>query len=327
MPSVQASLAVAALAGVLGLASASGRTLLAGGIALVVLIFTLGAVSAARVRAARWSAAVSLAAGGAALAWTYGEETSDLTPIAAVLGPTLLASVVVQLFGQDGRARLTASLAYSVSACVLAVLPVCWLALRESPDGPYAVGLALLGVGVVGVTETVPISRAVRRLLGVLLAAVVTGALVLTTGWVDEAVPAVSAVVVATFAGLMAAVAFAAVDRLAEEFTAEPGQIDLDEPEPPAGAADRGAGLHPAAAHAAGSHAAGVHAAGAHSSGVHASGAHRAGDDGLGDDPPVDGPAGDGPRRGAGVFLPLRISVPFVAAAPAAYVLGRIFVS
>ncbi|WP_157552638.1 hypothetical protein [Jiangella gansuensis] len=285
MPSLQASLAVAALSGVLALASASGSTLLAGGVALVVLIFTLGAVSAARVPAARWSAAVAVAAAGGALAWTWADETSDLTPIAALLAPTLLVSIVVQLLRQDGRARLTASLAYSVTACVLAVLPVCWLALHASPDGHYAVALALLGVGAVGLTEVVPISRAVRRLIGVLVAAVGTGVLVLTTGWVSEAVPAVSAVVVATFAGLMAAVSFAAVDRLAEEFRPQPVPVSVSVGEP-AGA-----------------------------------------DDGSSD--PGDGVAADPGAalpRGAAAFLPLRVSLPFVAAAPAAYVLGRIFV-
>ncbi|WP_199521210.1 hypothetical protein, partial [Jiangella anatolica] len=174
-------------------------------------------------------------------------------------------------------AGLTSSLALSVTACVLAVLPVAWLALRESVDGEYPVGLALLGVGAVGLAESLPVSRAVRRLIGVLLAALGAGALVLTTDWVGEAVPAVSAVVVATFAALLAAVAFAAVDRLADEFSPR---------------------SEPVAVRVGGDPAAGTGAAEVAA-----------------------------PPRGAAAFLPLRVSLPFIAAAPVAYVLGRIFVS
>ncbi|RIQ34111.1 hypothetical protein DY240_04105 [Jiangella rhizosphaerae] len=264
----------------LALASASGSTLLAGGLALVILIFTLGGVAAARAGAARWSAGIALVAGLGALAWTWAEGGSDLTPMAAVLGPTLVASIVVQLLRRDGRSGLTTSLAVAVTACVLAVLPVAWLALRESGDGEYPVGLALLGVGAVGLAEALPMSRAVRRLIGVLLAALGAGALVLTTDWVGDAVPAVSAVVVATFAGLLAAVAFAAVDRLADEFTPQPEPVAVRVGGAPAAEAGTGDGAEVAAV-----------------------------------------------PRGAAAFLPLRVSLPFVAAAPVAYVLGRIFVS
>lgn len=280
VPSVQASLAVAALAGVLALASASGSTLLAGGIALVVLIFTLGAVAAARVHSARWSAVVALLAAAGALGWTWAESTSDLTPVAALLGPTLVLSIVVQLWRRDGRAGLTTSLAVAVTASVLAVLPVTWLALRESSDGQYPVGLALLGVGAVGLTESLPVSRAVRRLIGVLVAALGAGALVLTTDWMSDAVPAVSAVVIATFTGLLAAVAFAAVDRLADEYTPQPVAVTVS---------------------------------------VGAPAGTRSGTGDAAEAPAV--------PRGAAAFLPLRVSLPFIAAAPAAYVLGRIFVA
>lgn len=282
VPSLQASLAVAALAGVLALASAAGSTLLAGGLALVILIFTLGGVGAARVPSARWSAVVALVAAVGALGWTWAEETSDLTPIAAMLAPTLVVSIVVQLLRRDGRLGLTTSLAVAVTACVLAVLPVTWLALRESSDGQYPVGLALLGVGAVGLTEVLPLSRAIRRLTGVLVAALGAGALVLTTDWVSDAVPAVSAVVVATFAGLMASVAFAVVDRLADEYTPRPVAVAVTVGGPAAATVETGTG---------------------------------------------DGAEVTAVPRGAGAFLPLRVSLPFVAAAPAAYVLGRIFVS
>lgn len=299
MPSIRASLAVAALAGVLALASASGSALLAGGVALVVLLFTLGAVSAAGVHSARWAGVVALAAGGGALAWTYLEETSDLTPIAALLAPTIVASIVVQLWRRDGRPRLTASLAYSVSACVLAVLPVGWLALQESTDGRYSVGLALLGIGAVGLAEAFPVSRAGRRFGGVLVAALAAGALVMWVriDQVGETVPAVSAVVVATFGGLMAAIAFAVVDRLEDELATAPVPVPSR--------------VAPVSVDAPSSGPPSVQQVGAEPGDVPVAGE-------------VDGEAAP---RGAAAFVPLRISLPFVAAAPVAYVLGRIFVS
>lgn len=291
MPSLQASLAVAALAAVLSVASASDSLVLAGGVTLVVLLFTLGAVSPAEVPSARPAAAVASAAGLGALLWTSLDQTSDLTPIGAMLGPALVLAIVVQLWRRDGRPAMTVSLAFAVTACVLAVLPVTWVALRESTDGVYSVGLALLGVGAVGLTEALPMSRAARRALGVLAAAVGAGALVVTVSRVSEAVPAVSALVVTTFSGLMAAIAFAVADRLAAEFpTAAATPIPV-----PAGG-ELGSASQAAPETTAG----------------------EALD--LADEAP---PA----RRGSMTFLPLRISLPFIAAAPTAYVLGRIFVT
>lgn len=286
MPSVQASLAVAALAGVLAVASASGSVLLAGGVALVILVFTLGAVASADIHSARWAATVALATGGGALVLTYLDGTAGLMPTGALLGPALVVAIVVQLWRRDGRSQLTMSLTFAVTSCVLAALPVTWLALRESPDGPYPVGLALLGIGAVGLTEVLPVSRAGRRLVGVLVAAVGAGALVMSVEQVADAVPAVSAVVIATFAALMAAIAFAGVDRIAQELPVVPSPVSVQVVDQVSAAAEPGTvGELP----------------------DEATKAHGA--------------------RAAAAFLPLRISLPFIAAAPAAYVLGRIFVA
>jgi hypothetical protein len=94
---------------------------------------------------------------------------------------------------------------------------VAWVALRAADAGVYAVGLGLLGVGIVGLAEGVPIPVAVRRALAVLAAGGLAAGLVLLVGPVAAAVPAVGAVVVAAFTALTAVTAMAAVDRIGHE--------------------------------------------------------------------------------------------------------------
>lgn len=287
MPSVQTSVASAALAGVLALASASGSMLLAGGVALVLLIFTLGAVRSAPVTSVRPMAWLALVAGLVALAWTQLADTPDLTPMVAVLGPVLVAAVVVELLRRDGRAHLTVSLSVAVSACVLAVLPVAWVALRAAPEGASSVGLAMLGVGLVSLAEALPLSRATCRVLGVAITSIAAAALVILVDGFGQEVPAVSAVVVAAFAGLMAAVSMAVVDRMEAELPPVEAQAV---PVPGDSDADRlGDGRR-----------VGVEAT------ATAAYANRS--------------------DGAAALVPLRITLPFIAAAPAVYVLGRILV-
>jgi hypothetical protein len=135
---------------------------------------------------------------------------------AIIVVPILVLAIIVQLMRRGGRERLTASLSLVVSACVLAMVAVTWMPLRFAPEGAHSVGLALLGVGVVSLGELIPMSRALRRVLGVIGASVGGALVVLLVDDVAVAVPAVSGVVVAAFAGLMAAAAYAIVDRLAE---------------------------------------------------------------------------------------------------------------
>ncbi|NED99463.1 hypothetical protein [Phytoactinopolyspora halotolerans] len=299
MPSSRFSMVTAALAGVLALASASGAWLLAGGIAIVQVVFALGAIRSSGVASARPAAWLGLVVGAGALGWTLVDETSTLTPVAAILGPAVLAAFITQLLRRDGRPRLNAALSLTVVSCVLTVLPVMWLSLRATSEGVHVVGLALLGVGAVGVTEALPISRAVRRVLGVLVASIAAAVLVVAVEGIDDAVPAVSAVVLAAFAGVMAAVAYAIEDRLAGEAGAVPDHVLVTVPErTPAtgGGADETATLgDPAAGSPAGS------------------------------------PAGSGEpvtesRVRQEALVPLRIAAPFIAAAPAAYVLGQLLV-
>ena len=83
--------------------------------------------------------------------------------------------------------------------------------------GVYAVGLGLLGVGAVGLAEGLPLSVTVRRALAVLGAGGLAAGLVLVIDDVAAAVPAVGAVVVASFTALTAVTALAAVDRIGQE--------------------------------------------------------------------------------------------------------------
>lgn len=205
------------LVAVLAVGSAAGRPVLAGAVVVVQLIVALGGIRPATVPAAKQTGWLALVVGAAGSVWTAFGETADLEPVAAVLGPALVVAVVVQLARKDGRACLTESLALAVSASTLAVLPVAWIALRGAEGGAYAVGLGLLGVGVVTVTEGIPGSVALRRSLAVLAAGGLAAGLVLLVEPVAAAVPAVGAVVVATFCALTGVAALAAVDRIGAE--------------------------------------------------------------------------------------------------------------
>jgi len=197
VPWLPASGFIAALA----LASVAGRTVLAAGVVVVQFVFALGGVRRASVPAARLAGWLALTVGVAGSVWTAFADTADLKPVASLLGPALVVAVVVQLARRDGRA----------------VLPVAWIALRGADGGAYAVGLGLLGVGVVAVAEAIPLSPAVRRMLAVLVATALAAGLVSLIDDMAEAVPAVGAVVVTAFGALAATSALAAVDRLGVE--------------------------------------------------------------------------------------------------------------
>ena len=213
MPWLPASGFIAALV----LASAAGRTVLAAAIVVVQFVFALGGVRRAAVPAARPAGWLALTVGVVGSVWTAFADTANLKPAASLLGPALVVAMVVQLARTASREYLTESLALAVGASALAVLPVAWISLRGAEGGAYAVGLGLLGVGVVAVAEAIPLSSAARRMLAVLVAAGLAAGLVSLIDGVAAAVPAVGAVVVTAFGALTATSALAAVDRLGVE--------------------------------------------------------------------------------------------------------------
>jgi hypothetical protein len=212
-----ASVLSAALVAVLALAAAVGRPLLGVGIAAVQVVFTLGGVRPAPVPAARSGAWLALMVSIGASAWMVFADPNGRWPVAVLLGPAFVAAIAIQLGRQDGRRAMTMSLTMTVAACALAVLPVAWLALRATEGGVHAVWLGLLGVGVVGLADALPIPVVARRFLAILLAGGVAAGLMLVAGGVAAAVPKVGGVVVAAFAALSAVIAVAAVDRVAAE--------------------------------------------------------------------------------------------------------------
>jgi hypothetical protein len=213
VPSVLSAVLVAVLA----LAAAVGRPLLGAGVATVQVLFTLGGVRPAAVPAARPGAWLALVVSVGASAWMVFSDPDDMWPVAALLAPAFVVAIMIQLLRQDGRHDLTMSLAMTVAACSLAVLPVAWLALRAAAGGVHAVWLGLLGVGVVGLAELLPAPAAARRSIGILLAGALAAGLMVVSGGVAAAVPAVGGVVVTAFAALTAVTAIAAVDRVAAE--------------------------------------------------------------------------------------------------------------
>ncbi|HEU4544143.1 MAG TPA: hypothetical protein VFR23_23635 [Jiangellaceae bacterium] len=217
------SLLAAGLIGVLAVGSAAGGEFLAAGVLIAQVVFVMGAVRVAPVPAASGAAWLALLVGAGATAWTAWAGLPGLSPVAIVLGPALVLAIVLQLVRRDGRPRLTASLTLAVSACVLVVLPVAWVGLRYADGGGHAVALGLLGAGIAVLADALRVSAMLRRLLGVLVAAALAAGLVV---WLEtfSLVPAVSAVVVAAFGAVMAIVALAAVDVLADESRRSQGQ-------------------------------------------------------------------------------------------------------
>jgi hypothetical protein len=211
------SLLAAALVGVLALASAAGGLPLAAGIVIVQFVFTMGAVRIAPIPAAAQSGVLALLVGAVTAGWIGWAGIPELAPVAKVLGPAFAVAILLQLMRTDGRARVNASLALAVTACVLAALPAAWVGLRYADSGAYAVGLGLLGVGVAVLFEGWGASATLRRLLSVLVAGGLAAGLVLLFERMATAVPAVSAVVVAAFGAVLAVAALAGVDRLATE--------------------------------------------------------------------------------------------------------------
>ncbi|HSK27915.1 MAG TPA: hypothetical protein VK894_13475 [Jiangellales bacterium] len=259
-----AALIAAGLAGVLVLATVVGAPLLAAGVAVVVLVLTWGAIRPAEVPGSGRAAGLALVVGLGGLAGLIVQDGPDLGPLTAVLGPSLVVAIALQVARRDGRPRLTASLTLAVTACALALLPATWVALRASVDGQASVLVGLTGVGVACLLEGLPGSRAMVRTLSVLVAGGSGALLSLTVLAVRDAAPPLNAVTLATFAAVATAAANAAVDRIAAEARV------------PAGAGGPSLSVEPGAFLAA--------------------------------------------------VLPLRVSLPFVVAAPVTYVLGRILV-
>lgn len=213
------SLLAAALVAVLALASAAGSPILAAGVVLVQGVFALGAVRQIGVPGAVVAAWLSFAIGAGTSVWLVAEDIPKLTPMARLLAAGFLLAVLVQLWRRHGRPMLTTSLSLTVAAVVLAAMPASLIALRTADAGAHAVGLGLLGVGVVLVVDGVGGRSVLARMLAVLAAGAAAVMLVMSVSLGD--VPEVGAVVLAAFGALLCVAALYAVDRLAVEASAE----------------------------------------------------------------------------------------------------------
>jgi hypothetical protein len=210
------SVLAAALVAVLALAAAVGRPLLGAGVAVVQVVFTLGGVRPAPVPAARAGAWLALVVSVGGSVWMAVVDLNGVWPVAVLLALAFVAAITIQLSRHNGRPDVTMSLSMTVTACALALLPVAWLALRMAESGTLAVLLGLLGVGVAGLAELLPMPAAARRSIAILLAGAVAAGLMIVAGGV-AAEPAVTGMIVTAFAAVSAVLAIAAVDRVAAE--------------------------------------------------------------------------------------------------------------
>lgn len=213
------SLLAAGLVAVLALASAAGSPVLAAGVVLVQGLFALGAVRPAGVPGAVTAAWLALGIGVGSSVWLVADDIPRLTPMARLLAAGFLLAIVVQLWRRHGRPMLTTSLSVTAAAVVLAALPASLVALRTADGGVYAVGLGLLGVGIVLVVDGVGGRSVLMRMLAVLGAAAAAVVVVMLVSLAD--VPEVGAVVLAAFGALLAVAALYAVERMAAESSSE----------------------------------------------------------------------------------------------------------
>jgi hypothetical protein len=210
MPAV----AAAGLAGVLLVASLAGELPLAVAVIVAQALLLLTLARSVRVPAAREATVCAMVAGAiAALIVAYSTEETALGLVAPVLGLGFLGGIVLQLSRRHGRTELTLSLTFAVTALVLAALLVSWVALRTTPNGAAAVAIGLAGVAVASLAESVPGTRSMWRLVGVIAAAGV-GAGLGSLQQIDDVAPPVNVMVLAALTALLAAAAGAVVDRI-----------------------------------------------------------------------------------------------------------------
>ncbi len=220
------ALLAAGLSGLLLLASAAGEWVLAAAVFLVQALLLLAISGIVRVPGARAAAALALVVGGVSCVVVIRADTApDWGAMAVVLGLAMLGAFAVEL-GRRDRDQLVESLSLTTTAVILAGLLVGWVALRTAPDGTVSLGIAAAAVGVAGLVEALPGSRALIRTLAVLVAA---GAAALVGGLdvVADAAEPINVIAVGAFAALLAVVAFGVVDRIAEDVVEEalPGGV------------------------------------------------------------------------------------------------------
>jgi hypothetical protein len=213
MPAVVA----AGLAGVLLVASLAGELPLAVAVIVAQALLLVTLSRFVQVPAARAATMWAMLAGAVAVVLVaYDPDETALGLVAPVLGLGFLGGIVLQLARRHGRNELTLSLTFAVTALVLAALLVPWVALRTTPNGAAAVVIGLAGVGVANLAETVPGTRAMWRLVGVIAAAGV-GAALGSMQRIEAVAPPVNVMVLAALAALLAAAASAVVDRVEAE--------------------------------------------------------------------------------------------------------------
>ncbi len=214
------ALLAAGLSGLLLLASAAGEWILAAAVILVQALLLLALSGIVRVPRARAAAALALVVGGISCVAVIRADTApDWGAMAVVLGLAVLGAFVAELVRRD-REQLVESLGLTTTAVILAGLLVGWVALRTAPDGTVSLGIAAAAVGVAGLVEALPGSRALIRTLAVLIAAGVA-ALIGGLDVVADAAEPVNVIAVGAFAALLAAVSFGVVDRIVEDVVEE----------------------------------------------------------------------------------------------------------
>jgi hypothetical protein len=153
-----AALLTAVTAGLVALAAVAGRLPLAAAVAFIQAVLAVGWYRLAPVPAPRGSLRVTLAAAAAADVTLLAQGRAiTVTPLAIVLGFTLLATLIHEILRRDGRAYVTASVAATTTGCTLVILAATLLAERAAPGGRAVLVTGMAAIAAAAVVGAIPI--------------------------------------------------------------------------------------------------------------------------------------------------------------------------
>jgi hypothetical protein len=163
-----AALLTALAAGLLAVGAAAGRLPFAAALVVVQAVLAVGWYRLAPVPSHRGSLGLTLASAAAADAALLAQGRAiTVGPLAVVLGFTLIATMIHEVFRRD-RAYVIASIAATTTGCTLVVLAAALLAERAAPGGRSVLITGMAAVAAGAVVSSIPMPPTVSVVTGAL---------------------------------------------------------------------------------------------------------------------------------------------------------------
>lgn len=164
-----AALLTAVTAGLVALGAVAGRLPLAAAVVFIQAILAVGWYRLAPVPARRGSLGLTLAAATAADVTLLAQGGAiTVTPLATVLGFTLVATLIHEVLRRDGHAYVTASVAATTTGCTLVVLAATLLAERAAPGGRAVLVTGMAAIAAAAVVGAIPMPPPLSVIAGTL---------------------------------------------------------------------------------------------------------------------------------------------------------------